>query len=123
MCESVERSTERHHASITTADVKRDAAERFLRDDYRRALVRLLSGEVDVVSTPAFRPRHMPITETAIEYAHDLSEDGQEVIAELLAIAYACAIDDDGVRARAVALITRLEDEHVSTHLDAAAEE
>lgn len=120
MSESVERSTERHHASITAGDVKRDAAERFLRDDYRRALVRLLAGFDEAVSTPEFYIKAMPISEATAELVEVTPYSGDKLLSELLAIAYACAIDDDGVRARAVALITRLEDEHVSTHLDAA---
>lgn len=129
MSESVERSTERHHASINTADVKRDAAERFLRDDYRRALMRLLDGERIPVSTPA--NKYFKQTNIMLELFDELEElrqGSQEIIAELLAIAYAlsCASDEletRDVRAKAVALITRLEDEHVSTHLDAAVEE
>lgn len=118
MSESVERSTERHHASITTADVKRDAAERFLRDDYRRALAGMLSGYHGAIDTPGYRRKSMLLHTNVAEQIDD--DEARAMLAELIAIAYACAIDDDGVRARAVALITRLEDEHVSTHLDAA---
>lgn len=121
MSESVERSTERHHASITTCDVKRDAAERFLRDDYQRALRLLLVCQNEAVSTPAWMSPAVPIVDCVIE--DFVSDSDRKLVAELLAIVYACSISGDGSREMAEALITRLEDEHVQTHLDAAAEE